>query len=99
MDVLWADGQLRDRYLNISLGTRAWGRPVARKFVQRVDYLIGAATWKDVSALQSLRLHRLRGRREGQWAIDLNSGWWLLVAYDEDENTVTVEEVTNHYDD
>ncbi len=60
---------------------------------------MAAATWNDVQGMQSLRLHRLRGQREGQWAIDLNSGWRLLVTYDEGEATVLVQEVSNHYDD
>lgn len=45
-----------------------------------------------------LTLHKLTGDRKGRWALNLKDQWRLIFAYDETTKTVTIEEVSNHYD-
>ena len=37
--------------------------------------LDSATTLKDLSPLKSLGLHRLKGDRQGQWAVTVNGPW------------------------
>ena len=97
MRLEFADRSLRERSVNVALAERSWGVPVARKYVVRLSQLKSAPSRADLMALRALRLHPLRGGREGQWAIDLHSRWRLVVSFDAD--TVIIEEVSNHYGD
>jgi len=45
----------------------------------------------------ALRIHPLSGERANQYAMTLAGRWRLVFTVDGD--TVTVEEVSNHYDD
>ncbi|WBL37309.1 type II toxin-antitoxin system RelE/ParE family toxin [Tepidiforma flava] len=98
MDVEFRTEELRRRYLEPGEAERAWGRPVARKYIQRVDILRAAGSLAELAALASLRLHPLRGARAGQYALSLNDRWRLIVTVDA-AGIVRVEEVTNHYGD
>ena len=48
---------------------------------------------------RSLHFHPLKGQRDGQYAISLNERWRLIFTYDSETETLSIKEVTNHYDD
>jgi toxin HigB-1 len=66
-----------------------------------IDILKAANTRADIQANRPLRLHPLRGKREGQFAIDLiKKSWRLILTFRKEEvEIVRIEEVSNHYDD
>ena len=99
MDVGFRTNELRRCFEEHSRAERKWGRPVGRTYVQRIEALLAASDWSTVRRIQSLRAHQLKGKRKGEWALDLNGPWRLVVTVAEDESTVTVREVTNHYED
>jgi|GEM_PF-48755 proteic killer suppression protein len=45
--------------------------------------------------LPGYRLHRLKGEREGQWAVSVSGNWRLVFAF-EDENATAVDLVDYH---
>lgn len=96
---MFASNQLQRCFENSDEAGRAWGQDVARKYIQRLQTLQGAATLADLRAFQALRLHALKGRRAGQHAITLKGRWRLILTYLPDEQALRVEEVSNHYDD
>ena len=98
MEVEFASRQLRGRYERHREAVRAWGEAVARKYVQRIDVLYSAQRWEELATIRVLRLHPLRGRREGQFAITLH-GRWRMILVPKGANAVLVEEVTQHYGD
>lgn len=98
MQVEFARKQLIKRYEQSELGAREWGEVVAEKYIQRVGILFAAQTFADLQRVRSLRLHPLKGPRQGQWAIDLHDRWRLIIDKI-DEQTVRVREVTQHYGD
>ena len=65
----------------------------------RVNELHAAPTFDSLRTIRSLRLHALKGRRQGQYAIDLTGQWRLIVTRGAAADRIRVEEVTNHYDD
>ncbi len=72
---------------------------MARKYIQRVVQIQQVSRFNDLYMMRSLRLHRLAGSRAGQFAIDLNNRWRMILTYDEEAEVVRILEVTNHYDD
>ena len=42
---------------------------------RRMDELTAAKTLKDLSPLKSVNLHKLKGRRKHQWAVNVNGPW------------------------
>lgn len=70
---------------------------MARKYVQRISQIAASSDRPELAAIRSLRLHPLKGGRVGEWAIDLHGRWRLIVTFADD--IVTIEEVSNHYDD
>lgn len=71
---------------------------MARKYVQRIDVLYGARRFEDLWAIQSLRLHPLKGEREGRYSLYLIGRWRLLIRRLNGDG-VRVEEVSRHYGD
>ena len=98
MHVDFASRQLERSFTDEADAIRRWGPQVGRRYIMRVRLLQEARTLDDLLAIQSLRLHPLRGERSGDRAITLQ-GRWRLIIERPDERTVTVKEVTNHYGD
>lgn len=67
--------------------------------MQRINALHDAEDWDAIRRIRSLRAHALRDNRAGQWAINLQGRWRLIVEVGDDERSVTILEVSNHYDD
>ena len=49
--------------------------------------------------IRSLRLHPLKGARKGELSIYLTGRWRLIVTPGDTEESVIIQEVSNHYDD
>ena len=75
------------------------GPDVGRKYIARVKQLIAAPTFQDVQNIRSLRLHALKGDRDGQFSIRLTAQWRLIVEQGATRESLIIREVTNHYDD
>jgi proteic killer suppression protein len=88
---------LRECFEDFAEGIREWGEIVAHRYIRRVNQITAASGRPELRAIRSLRLHPLKGGRSGQWSMVLHGRWRLIVTFAED--TVTVEEVSNHYDD
>ena len=99
MEVFFASRHLRQCFEDYDQAERRWGRAVARKYIQRVNLILDTRNFNYLRRIRPLRLHPLSGRRVGQFAIDLNRNWRVILTYDEDEEAVRILEVTNHYDD
>ncbi len=99
MRIEWATRQLERCYTDHARAVRRWNVSVARKYVQRVNALHDARDFDTVRKIRTFRTHRLRGDREGRWAIDLTGRWRLIVTPLPGDIAIRVEEVTQHYGD
>lgn len=97
MKVRFRSNQLRRCYEDENLAYRAWGRAVGEQYLNKVTRILDAPALSDLFDLRSLRLHPLRGGRQGQYAMTLVGRWRLIISVAEDE-TIVIEEVSNHYD-
>ena len=53
-------------------------------FAEAVDLLLAlnvARTLQDLSPLQSVGLHKLKGDRAGQWAMTVNARWRICFSF------------------
>jgi proteic killer suppression protein len=87
-------------YESLKDATRQWGADVARRYVQRIGILYATATVEELHRLAVLRLHPLKGKRQGQHALWLTTRARLIVTFTEDTATIAwIEEVSQHYGD
>ena len=54
----------------------------------------------ELCELPGLRCHKLRGKRQGQWAVNLTGFYRLLFTLEGKKLEIAcIEEVSKHYDD
>ena len=99
MKVYFANNRLRRCFEDSGRARREWGTAVANKYIQRIHYILDTPDFAELRKIRFLRLHPLRGKLAGRFAIDLNNRWRIILTYIEDEEAVRILEVTNHYGD
>ena len=99
MDVRFRTTALRRCFEEPKAGQRAWGATVARLFIRRVNQLGACMCEYDLRALKALRYHALAGKRKGQFAVDLDEFWRIILTHGTTKEILIVEEVSKHYDD
>ena len=91
---------LRKQYEHSVKAKKAYGRLVARKYIERVNILKAAKNQAEIMAQTALRCHALKGDRKGQYALLLHGRWRLIVTFHSGEiEIVRIEEVSKHYGD
>jgi len=98
LEIIFASNALRRCYESGTEATREWGKVVGRKYIQRIGIIYRARRFDDLYSIRSLRLHKLEGGREAEYAITLH-GRWRLIVVSLEEGSVRVQEVNNHYGD
>lgn len=56
----------------------------ARKINQRLNEIKSADDLRMLGELPQLRLHPYKGKREGEWSIDIKDNWRLIFTLDHD---------------
>ena len=91
----FADSETRQLY---ETGTRrGWGAALCRSAGRRLLQLNFSRRVEDMRAPPGNRLHKLVGRRDGQWAVRINDQYRLCFRFD-GEDAVDVE-VTDYHDE
>ena len=68
-------------------------------FRRRMQLIRSATDERDLRALKSLRLEKLKGRRQGQYSIRLNDQWRLIIQFEgkgPDKRVLILEIVDYH---
>ena len=99
MEVIFRTRRLQRNYEDANRATIDWGRDVSRRYVRRVDELRRARDFHQLYDIPALRLHPLHGSRAGELSIYLTGRWRLIVTRGDTPDSITIEEVSNHYDD
>ncbi len=68
-------------------------------YIRRIEMLQAVKDFQDAYQRPALRLHPLRSSRRGELSIYLVGRWRLIVTQGATEETVIIEEVSDHYDD
>ena len=99
MEVIFRANELRRCYEDSSRAIRRWGPDVGRRYVTRIETIARVRDFRTLYRIQGLRLHPLRGMRRGELSIYLTGRWRLIVTRGDTEDSVIIEEVSDHYDD
>ena len=99
MEVSFRTARLRRSYEESARAVKQWGPTVGRKYVTRINQLYAVRDLQEAYNIRSLRLHPLKGAREGELSIYLTGRWRLIVTKADTEESVIIREVSNHYDD
>jgi proteic killer suppression protein len=100
LEVRFRTKKLEKQYLNAKEAEKAYGKQVARKYIQRVTILKKSRSFDELFAISVLKFHPLKGDRDGEYAIALTGFHRLIIrniveVYD----IVRIEEVSKHYGD
>ena len=99
VEVSFRTARLRRSYEESARAIRQWGPDVGRKYITRVNLLYAVSDLQAAYSIRSLRLHPLKGARKGELSIYLTGRWRLIVTPGDTEESVIIQEVSNHYDD
>ena len=99
MEATFRTQQLQRCYEKSANAIKRWGPEVARKFITRIKQLQVLADFQQAYNLRAMELHPLKGTRKGELSIALIGRWRLIVTRGESEESVIIEEVSNHYGD
>jgi proteic killer suppression protein len=58
---------------------RCWDNEIGRVLMRRLTQLQAASSLEEISRIPPVRLHELKGKRRGQFAIELNSNYRLII--------------------
>ncbi|MFQ5752734.1 MAG: type II toxin-antitoxin system RelE/ParE family toxin [bacterium] len=100
MEIRFRTRKLQKQYEKSREAEKAYGREVARKYIQRVSIIKKVRDINELCALPGLRCHALRGDRQCQWAVKLTGYYRLIFTLEGKRLEVArIEEVSKHYDD
>ena len=100
LQVKFRTKRLEDCYLQQKLAIREIGGEVAHRYIQRINIIKAARSIDELRRLPGLRFHALKGGRQGQYAINLNGFYRLIVTlHGATFEVVQIEEVSKHYGD
>ncbi len=92
--------QLERCYCEHKEAVRTFGQEVARRYIQRLNIIKQTQNLKELMELPGLRCHPLKGKRIGQYAVDLNGFYRLIFTLlGNTLEIVQIDEVSKHYDD
>lgn len=93
------DDDLRRLAEEADFRPKHWGPEVIRAYRKKIQLLAHAKDERDLRALRSLNLEKLKGDRAGQWSIRLNDQFRLIITFhtDEDGRVVVVVELVDYH--
>ncbi|MBF0510064.1 MAG: type II toxin-antitoxin system RelE/ParE family toxin [Deltaproteobacteria bacterium] len=100
MEIRFRTRKMEKHYRHHQEAEQAYGKEVARRYIERVNLIKQAHDIEGVKALPGLRCHPLTGNRKGQWAINLTGSVRLIFTLEVKLLEIAcIEEVSKHYDD
>ncbi len=110
MDIVFRTKALKKCCEKPVLAQQKWGPELAKKVMLRLSQVLAAPSLNDLTPMAPIRRHKLTGNRRGQYALDLEGRWRLILqpllpngesdvsSHPSDITRVRVEEVTDYHD-
>lgn len=99
MKIEYGDDVLRRLAEEAEFRPRQWGRDLVVAYRKKIQVLDSARDERDLRAMRSLKLEKLKGDRTGQHSIRLNDQFRLILTFHtqrEDRVVVVLELVDYH---
>jgi len=93
------DEELRRLAEDAEFPLRRWGRDEVVAYRKKIQILDGAEDERDLRAMRSLNLEKLKGDRKGQYSIRLNDQFRLILTFRTETSgrVVVVIELVNYH--
>jgi proteic killer suppression protein len=79
VELEFSSNRLEKAGVSFSEAVRLFGVPIGRKYIQRLAVLRAADQFTQLFGHRALRLHPLKGKRAGQYAITLTGNYRLII--------------------
>ncbi|NON70840.1 plasmid maintenance system killer protein [Corynebacterium ulcerans] len=83
--VVFKDDDPRRLAEDASYAPRRWGVDIIKAYRKKIQVLLAATDERDLYAMRSLRLERLKGNRAGTSSIRLNDQFRLIIKFETDD--------------
>lgn len=99
MKLEFGDENLRRLAHDVDYAPKEWGRDVVIAYRKKIQILSSAKDERDLLAMRSLNLEKLRGDRAGHCSIRLNDQFRLILTFrsDDDGRVVIVLELVDYH--
>jgi proteic killer suppression protein len=94
----FATNRLADAGISLVEAGRLLGVPIGRKYIQRLAVLRATDKFTQLFGHKALRLHPLKGKRTGQYAITLTGNYRLIIEKVQ-EDRVRILDVEDYHGD
>jgi plasmid maintenance system killer protein len=75
----FVSNRLADAGVSLAEASRLFGVPIGRKYIQRLAVLKATDKFNQLYGHRALRLHSLKGKRVGQYAMTLTGNYRLII--------------------
>jgi toxin HigB-1 len=96
VNIEFSTNHLAEASISISQAYRLFGIPIGRKYIQRLAVIRATEKFSQLFGFQALKLHPLKGDREGQFAMIL-TGNYRLILIKIKEDLVRIVDVEDYY--
>lgn len=99
MRIIFEDDGLRMMAEDASFTSKRWGRDVVKAYRKTIQKLLAATDERDLYALRSLHLERLKGARSGTSSIRVDKQFRLIITFRTEDTcrTVIVIEMVDYH--
>ena len=99
MKIEYDDEELRRLAEEADFRPRQWGRDLVVAYRKKIQVLDSAKDERDLRAMRSLNLEKLKGDRTGQYSIRLNDQFRLILTFrtEDDGRVVVVLELVDYH--
>ena len=95
----YGDEELRRLAEEVDFRPKQWGRDLVVAYRRRIQVLDSALDERDLRAMRSLNLEKLKGDRAGQYSVRLNDQFRLVLTFhtEDDGRVVVVLELVDYH--
>lgn len=99
MKIEYGDEDLRRLAEEADFRPRQWGRDLVVAYRKKIYVLASALDERDLRAMRSLNLEKLKGDRAGQYSVRLNDQFRLILTFHtvDDGRVVVVLELVDYH--
>jgi len=99
MRLEFEDDDLRRLYQESDFRAPGWGPELLRSYRKVLGFVEAASDERDLRAMKSRHLEKLKGSRRGQYSLQLHQQWRLVFrigAFHDEQQVVVIEVVDYH---
>ena len=98
MELEFSSNRLDKPSTSFSEANRLFGVAIGRKYIQRLGLLRATEKFSQLYGFQALKLHHLKGNREGQFAISLTGNYRLIIEKIQEDKVLILDLEDYHGD-